>query len=357
MKVAPLYHALAKTDWCDPQIVHTGQHYDFNMSDAFFRDLGLPAPQFNLGVGSGTHAEQTGRVMIAYEKVCDAKRPDWIVVVGDVNSTAACAMVGTKLWIPVVHLEAGLRSGDRRMPEEINRLVTDAIADVLWTPSVDANQNLLAEGIPESKIDLIGNIMIDSFELLRMNIESSQSREKLGLMNLQYALLTLHRPSNVDNKNSLAAIIASLEQISLNLRLVFVSHPRTMKNLKQFGLEDRLTNLSNVDLLMPLPYIDFMNVVIGAAMVITDSGGLQEETTYLGIPCLTMRENTERPLTVSLGTNALVGASDLPSQVNKILSGNWKKGACPPLWDGHTADRAVSSLERRSLERVRARGV
>jgi UDP-N-acetylglucosamine 2-epimerase (non-hydrolysing) len=357
MKVAPLYHALAKTDWCDPQIVHTGQHYDFNMSDAFFRDLGLPAPQFNLGVGSGTHAEQTGRVMIAYEKVCDAKRPDWIVVVGDVNSTAACAMVGTKLWIPVVHLEAGLRSGDRRMPEEINRLVTDAIADVLWTPSVDANQNLLAEGIPESKIDLIGNIMIDSFELLRLNIESSQSREKLGLMNLQYALLTLHRPSNVDNENSLAAIIASLEQISQDLRLVFVSHPRTMKNLKQFGLEDRLTNLSNVDLLMPLPYIDFMNVVIGAAMVITDSGGLQEETTYLGIPCLTMRENTERPLTVSLGTNALVGASDLPSQVNKILSGNWKKGACPPLWDGHTADRAVSSLERRSLEHVRARGV
>lgn len=351
MKVAPLYHALSKTDWCSPQIVHTGQHYDFNMSDAFFRDLGLPAPAFNLGVGSGSHAEQTGGVMIAYEKVCGEHRPDWIVVVGDVNSTAACAMVGTKLWIPVVHLEAGLRSRDRRMPEEINRLVTDAIADVLWTPSADADENLVAEGVAKEKIDLIGNIMIDSFELLRDKIESSRSREALGLLTSPYALLTLHRPSNVDYENSLAAIVRSLEQISSSLRLVFVSHPRTMKNLKKFGLEERLTSISNIDLLTPLPYIDFMNVVTGADMVITDSGGLQEETTYLGIPCLTMRENTERPITVSLGTNALVGATDLPAQVKRILGGNWKKGSCPPLWDGHTAERAVASLERRTRER------
>jgi UDP-N-acetylglucosamine 2-epimerase (non-hydrolysing) len=348
MKVAPLYHALAATDWCDPQIVHTGQHYDFNMSDAFFRDLELPTPAFHLGVGSGSHAQQTGGVMIAYEKVCEANRPDWIVVVGDVNSTAACAMVGTKMWIPVVHLEAGLRSGDRRMPEEINRLVTDAIADVLWTPSTDADENLLREGVAKEKIDLIGNIMIDSFELLRDKIERSPSRKNLGLLDGDYALLTLHRPSNVDHAETLTAIVEALEAISSDLRLVFVSHPRTMKNLKQYGLDRRLANRANVDLLAPLPYIDFMNVVTGTRLVITDSGGLQEETTYLGIPCLTMRENTERPVTVTSGTNRLVGAQDLAHQVSRILAGDWKKGVCPPLWDGETAGRAVESLSRRS---------
>ncbi len=228
MKIAPLYHALAATDWGDPQIVHTGQHYDFNMSDAFFRDLGLPAPAFNLGVGSGSHAEQTGGVMIAYEKVCTDNQPDWIVVVGDVNSTAACAMVGTKLWIPVVHLEAGLRSGDRRMPEEINRLVTDAIADVLWTPSADADENLLREGVSKDKIDLIGNIMIDSFEMLREKIENSKSRETYGLGNDQYAVLTLHRPSNVDDPDKLLSFVDTLEKIATDIRLVFVAHPRTI---------------------------------------------------------------------------------------------------------------------------------
>src|SRR5690606_4454799 len=312
MKVAPLYHALEATDWCEPLIVHTGQHYDANMSDDFFRDLGLPAPAFHLGVGSGTHAEQTGGVMIAYEKVCMQQRPDWIIVVGDVNSTAACAMVGTKLWIPVVHLEAGLRSGDRRMPEEINRLVTDAIADVLWTPSADADENLLREGISKDKIDLIGNIMIDSYELLRDKIESSNSREELGLADAEYALLTLHRPSNVDHPEPLTAIVGALEAIAADLRLVFVSHPRTIKNLDKFRLIDRLTRIPQLDLLKPLPYLAFMNVVTGARLIITDSGGLQEETTYLGIPCLTMRENTERPVTVTSGTNKLATAADLP---------------------------------------------
>lgn len=349
MKIAPLYHALAATDWCDAQIVHTGQHYDFNMFDAFFLDLGLPEPAFSLGVGSGTHAQQTGGVMIAYEKVCEAHRPDWIVVVGDVNSTAACAMVGTKLWIPVVHLEAGLRSRDRRMPEEINRLVTDAIADLLWTPSPDADENLLREGIPSDKIELIGNIMIDSFELLRGKIEASPSRKKLGLEGDDYALLTLHRPSNVDDKGILESIVDALEQISGSLRLVFVAHPRTMKNLKLHGLEERLRSIANVDLLTPLPYIDFMSIVTGARLVITDSGGLQEETTYLGIPCLTMRENTERPVTVTVGTNELVGARDLPQQVRRILDGNWKKGTRPQLWDGNAASRAVESLARRAV--------
>jgi UDP-N-acetylglucosamine 2-epimerase (non-hydrolysing) len=235
------------------------------------------------------------------------------------------------------------------MPEEINRLVTDAIADVLWTPSPDANENLIAEGIPESKIDLIGNIMIDSFELLREKIEASTSRDRLGLNGADYALLTLHRPSNVDIVDTLTAIVDALEQIASDLRLVFVSHPRTMKNLKKFDLADRLTSVANVNLLEPLPYIDFMKVVTGAKLVITDSGGLQEETTYLGIPCLTMRENTERPITVTQGTNKLVGASDLPQRVSQILRGEWKQGSAPALWDGHTADRAVQHLKSRAL--------
>lgn len=346
MKIAPLYHALAATDWCTPQVVHTGQHYDFNMSDVFFRDLGLPAPAFNLGVGSGSHAEQTAGVMVAYEKLCMDNRPDWIIVVGDVNSTAACAMVGTKLWIPVVHLEAGLRSGDRRMPEEINRLVTDAIADVLWTPSADANENLEREGVPSSKIAMIGNIMIDSFELLRDKIEKSRCRADLGLLDKDYALLTLHRPSNVDHLEKLSSIIEALEVIAGHISLVLVAHPRTMKNLEKFGLKDRLTEIEGLNLMTPLPYIDFMNVLTGSRLAITDSGGLQEETTYLGIPCLTMRDNTERPVTITQGTNKLVTAANLPEQVRKVLGGDWTKGRRPPLWDGNTAERAVESLKQ-----------
>ena len=346
MKIAPLYHALSATTWCNPRIVHTGQHYDFNMSDAFFLDLGLPDSHYNLGIGSGSHAEQTGNVMIAYEKVCLENPPDGIVVVGDVNSTAACAMVGTKLWIPVVHLEAGLRSGDRRMPEEINRLVTDAIADLLWTPSADADANLLREGVDKNKIDLIGNIMIDSFEMLRSKIESSGARESLGLKSEKYGIVTLHRPSNVDDADTLRSIVDSLEEITADIRLIFVSHPRTMKNLQRFALLDRLREINGIDLLDPIPYIDFMNIVTGAALTITDSGGLQEETTYLGIPCLTMRENTERPITVTQGTNKLVSHHELLTCVRKILAGEWSKGSCPPLWDGQAAGRAVLSLEK-----------
>jgi len=347
MKVAPLYHALSKTDWCDVRIVHTGQHYDVNMSDVFFRDLQLPAPDFHLDVGSGSHAEQTGGVMIAYEKVCLQNRPDWIVVVGDVNSTAACSMVGTKLWIPVIHLEAGLRSGDRSMPEEINRLVTDAIADVLWTPSRDANENLLNEGVAEEKIDLIGNIMIDSFEMLRGRIESSSARADLGFGNSEYALVTLHRPSNVDEHSTLSELVDALLEVATDLPIVFVAHPRTIKSLQNHDLYDRLSSASGVHLLEPLPYVDFMSFVTGARLVITDSGGLQEETTYLDIPCLTLRENTERPITVSQGTNKLVRADNLATHVEQILSGKWPTGSCPPLWDGKTAGRAVECLSRR----------
>jgi UDP-N-acetylglucosamine 2-epimerase (non-hydrolysing) len=346
MKVAPLYHALAATDWCDPAIVHTGQHYDYNMSDAFFRDLGLPEPHHHLGVGSGSHAEQTGGVMIAYEKICLKEQPDAIIVVGDVNSTAACAMVGTKLWIPVVHLEAGLRSRDRRMPEEINRLVTDAIADLLWTPSADADENLIAEGVPTEKIDLIGNIMIDSFELLRDRIEASSARHDLGLEGRDYAIVTLHRPSNVDAKETLEPLVAALEAAAESLTLAFVAHPRTTKSLERHGLKERLARAGHIRLLDPIPYIDFMNVVTGARLAITDSGGLQEETTYLGIPCLTLRENTERPVTVTMGTNELISATTLADSVAKVMSGGWKQGQCPPLWDGRSAERAADSLKR-----------
>ena len=352
MKVGPLFHALKDTDWADPILVHTGQHYDFNMSDAFFQDLRLPTPGHHLGIGSGTHAEQTGNVMIAYEKVCEKDRPDWIIVVGDVNPTAACAMVGTKLWIPVVHLEAGLRSGDRRMPEEINRLVTDAIADVLWTPSPDADENLTNEGVDKNRIDLIGNIMIDSFEMLRDKINASSTRQDLGLTAKEYGLVTLHRPSNVDQIDTLAPIVDVLATASKRLPLVFVAHPRTIASLDKLGLKDKLTNEGNIQLLEPLSYINFMNVVTGAKVVITDSGGLQEETTYLDIPCLTMRDNTERPITISQGTNRLVKADNLIANLDKVLAGDWPHGVCPPLWDGKAATRAVESLKRKIGERL-----
>jgi UDP-N-acetylglucosamine 2-epimerase (non-hydrolysing) len=346
MKIAPLYHALAAEDWCAPRIVHTGQHYDPNMSDSFFRDLEMPAPHVHLGVGSGSHAEQTGGVMIAYEQAVLADRPDWIVVVGDVNSTAACAMVGTKLWIPVVHLEAGLRSRDRRMPEEINRLVTDAICDVLWTPSPDADENLAAEGVPATRIDRVGNIMIDSYELMRHKIEAAATRARMGLDGQRYGVVTLHRPSNVDDPNILAELVDSLAQVSAGLPLVFSVHPRTRQRLAEFGLEERLTR-GQVKLVEPMPYVEFMNLVSGAAAVITDSGGVQEETTYLGIPCLTLLENTERPITVTEGSNRLVRREDLIAEAAEAAAGRWPTGRKPELWDGQTAARCVAALRRR----------
>ena len=347
MKVAPLYHALKRTTWANPILVHTGQHYDVNMSDVFFRDLKLPAPDFHLGVGSGSHAEQTGGVMIAYEKVCLEHRPDCVVVVGDVNSTAACAMVGAKLWIPVVHLEAGLRSGDRRMPEEINRLVTDSIADVLWTPSADADANLALEGVHADKIDLIGNIMIDSFEMLRPEIDAAKAYAPLGLEANHYAVVTLHRPSNVDSEHTLVPILDELLKVSANLPIAFVAHPRTIAAIKKFGLTEKLSSAPGFRLLDPLPYVQFMSVVTASRVVITDSGGLQEETTYLGIPCLTLRENTERPITVTMGTNKLINAGTLPGNLAKVIAGDWPKGTRPPLWDGKAAERAVNCLESR----------
>ena len=344
MKVAPLYHALASEKCCVPHIVHTGQHYDANMSDAFFRDLRLPEPAHHLEVGSGTHAQQTGRTMIAYEAICMRERPAAIVVVGDVNATVACAMVGTKLWIPVIHLEAGLRSRDRRMPEEINRLATDAIADLLWTPSSDADENLRSEGVPPEKIVCIGNIMIDSFEMLREKIERSDTRRRLGLDGRPYAVVTLHRPSNVDERDKLSELVTTLVELSRELQVVFAIHPRTRKRLEDFGLLSTVAGTAGILSTEPLGYIEFMSLVTGCTLAITDSGGLQEETTYLGIPCATLRENTERPITITEGTNRLLRPNGLVAAAREALEGKWRTGRRPSLWDGHTAERAAESL-------------
>lgn len=353
MKVAPLWHALAASAEFEPVLVHTGQHYDSNMSDDILRDLRLPPPVHQLGIGSGSHAQQTAGVMVAYEKVALQDRPDWVVVVGDVNSTAAGAIVAAKLGIPVIHLEAGLRSRDRAMPEEINRLVTDVIADVLWTPSPDADENLLAEGVPASRITRVGNIMLDSFEMVRPQIEAAAMARELGLTPRGYAVVTLHRPSNVDEAAKLAELAAALVAVQQDLPLVFAVHPRTAARLDEFGIRGRL-EASGVRLIDPIPYVRFMSLVVDAAATITDSGGIQEETTYLGIPCLTLRENTERPITVDQGTNRLVRPRDLVQTLRASLAGRGEPSR-PDLWDGKAAGRCVADLRRRSGNRLKQR--
>ncbi len=347
MKVAPLFHALREEPWCSVRLVHTGQHYDQNMSDTFFKDLNMPSPGLHLGVGSGSHAEQTARVMLAYEGACAEDRPDLIVVVGDVNSTLACALVGAKLCIPVAHLEAGLRSNDRSMPEEINRLVTDTVADILWTPSPDADENLMREGAAAEKITRVGNIMIDSYELMRERIQASGTRRSLGLEGREYGVVTLHRPSNVDDSEILEKLVNQLVEISGKIALAFPVHPRTRKNLERFGLWQKLAAAPGMSVIEPLGYVDFMNLVCGARLTITDSGGVQEETTYLGIPCLTLRDTTERPITVTQGTNRLVTADSLLRTLDDILAGHWQHGRKPALWDGSAATRVVADLKQR----------
>jgi UDP-N-acetylglucosamine 2-epimerase (non-hydrolysing) len=358
MKIAPLYHALNKDKALEPVIVHTGQHYDINMSDAFFQDLRLPEPHIHLGAGSGSHAEQTGRIMIAYEKVVMEKRPDMVVVVGDVNSTIACTLAATKVVYslsendpatglnrPVVaHLEAGLRSFDRTMPEEVNRLATDVLADLLWTPSPDGDEHLLHEGVAPEKIVRVGNIMIDSLEMMREHIEATPVYEEYGVEKGNYAVLTLHRPANVDNPESLKSLCDMINHLSSRMPIIFPVHPRTRKNLENTGLIQELIDKPAIKLLEPLNYISFMNLIFNCRLAVTDSGGLQEETTYLGIPCLTLRPNTERPITITQGTNQLCTLDDVEQEIDSVLAGASGKGKVPELWDGRTADRVVASI-------------
>ena len=344
MKVAPLWHALSRTSWCAPVLVHTGQHYDDALSGRLLEELGLPPPHHALGVGSGSHAEQTAKVMLGYERVLEDSPADLVVVVGDVNSTLAAALVAVKRGPEVAHLEAGLRSGDRTMPEEINRIVTDAIADILWTPSPDADENLMHEGVPESRITRVGNIMIDAFELMRSRIAADETVRELGLTEGRYGVVTLHRPVNVDNAARLTAIVDALCAAAPELPLVFAAHPRTRAALAQAGLEDRLA-ANGITLIDPLGYIGFMRLVTGSRVVVTDSGGVQEETSYLGIPCLTLRANTERPVTITQGTNRLVTAETL---VAAMASDAPARQPCAiPLWDGATAARVVADIARR----------
>jgi UDP-N-acetylglucosamine 2-epimerase (non-hydrolysing) len=337
MKAAPVVCALGKWPDVRQTLVHTGQHYDKNLSDVFFSQLSMPEPDVNLEVGSGSHAWQTAEVMKRFEPVVLERKPDVVLVYGDVNSTVAATLVCSKLLIQVAHVEAGLRSFDRSMPEEINRIVTDRLADLLFTPSEDGDINLEREGVPADKIHRVGNVMIDS--LIRLLPVAMQCLRN-GLPE-RYALVTLHRPSNVDDSANLRSILKLLFEVNDQLEVVFPVHPRTRQRIEQFGID-----IEKLYLLEPLPYIEFLSLQRRATVVITDSGGIQEETTYLGVPCLTLRSNTERPVTVSMGTNVLVGQDLglLSSELARILKGKAKKGSIPPLWDGHAGERIAEAL-------------
>ena len=345
VKIAPLYHALFAEEWVQPVIIHTGQHFDVNMSDDFFNDLDLPAPDVHLGVRGVTHAEQTGMIMMAYERIIRDDPPDLVIVVGDVNSTMACTLAAVKLGIRVAHLEAGLRSFDRTMPEEINRIVTDSLADILWTPSADADEHLKREGIAHDKIYMVGNIMIDSLVMMEDAIGKDETWKKLGLVPNEYGVVTLHRPSTVDNHDRLKVVYEALVRVSRRIPLVFPVHPRTAKRLTQFDLTSLLDTAPAVTCLDPLSYVSFMNLLFSCGMVVTDSGGLQEETTYLGIPCLTLRRNTERPITIEQGTNRLCEVEDLEIEVSNVLNTVNVKVAAPDMWDGQTATRITAFLK------------
>jgi UDP-N-acetylglucosamine 2-epimerase (non-hydrolysing) len=342
MKAAPVLRALATRSGIQQTLVHTGQHYDANMSDVFFEQLGMPAPDVNLEVGSGSHAQQTAQIMSKFEPVVLERKPDIVLVYGDVNSTVAAALVCAKLIVRVAHVEAGLRSYDRTMPEEINRIVTDRLADLLFTPSTDGDENLIREGVDRGRIHFVGNVMIDT--LIRM-LPAARKCIPAGLPE-RYALVTLHRPANVDDLDWLSSMLHTLGEIGEGMSVIFPVHPRTRQRLTEANL-DRL-NGDRLRLMEPLPYLGFLALQTRATVVITDSGGIQEETTFLGVPCLTVRENTERPVTISAGTNVLVGRSPdrIRAGVADVLAGNWRKGTVPELWDGCAAERIAAVLER-----------
>jgi UDP-N-acetylglucosamine 2-epimerase (non-hydrolysing) len=349
MKVAPIIQQIRKYSpdvanhgmQLEYRLIHTGQHYDEKMSDIFFDDLGIPAPDINLAVGSGSHAVQTANVMMKFEPICEQEKPDWVIVVGDVNSTLACTLVCAKLGIKVAHVEAGLRSFDRSMPEEVNRIVTDALADLLLTPSADANENLIREGIPDSKIKLVGNVMIDTLVANLKKAKASQVLDRLGLVKKDFVYVTLHRPSNVDSQTGLVMIMSELQRIANNTPVVFSMHPRTRKMCEQFGIPLDKQRLRVVE---PLGYHDSLYLTQTARFILTDSGGLQEESTYFKTPCLTLRPNTERPVTITMGSNKLTNLDRLSADIDEVFSRDAEIGRIPPLWDGRASERIINTL-------------
>jgi len=349
MKIAPLIEEMKKYDDVEPILVHTGQHYDEEMSDLFFVHLNIPTPDINLEVGSFSHAVQTARIMIEYEPVILERRPSLTLVVGDVNSTIACSLVSVKLGVPVAHIEAGLRSGDRTMPEEINRILTDAISDYLFVTEESGIKNLRREGISEEKIFFVGNVMIDTLRSHIKKSESSDILERLNLNKGEYAVLTLHRPSNVDDYYSFDEILKAIDYMQKRLKIIFPVHPRTKNKISSFGFEDQIDKMENFVLIDPLGYLDFMKLMKDSRLVLTDSGGMQEETTVLGIPCITLRENTERPVTITEGTNTLAGTG--AENIIKVFDGIWGKKdfnyKIPKLWDGKAASRIVEIIIRK----------
>jgi UDP-N-acetylglucosamine 2-epimerase (non-hydrolysing) len=347
MKAGPVIEEMARQGDFEQCLVHTGQHYDASLSKVFFQELRLPRPDIDLNIGSGSHAEQTGRVMIALEKVLQEVEPDLVMVVGDVNSTLAATITAAKLGIKVAHVEAGLRSFDRTMPEEINRLATDALSDILFTTEQSGNENLMREGVPQERIFFVGNVMIDTLLKFREQAARSTALEQLQLSAGTYAVLTMHRPSNVDQPERLHRLLKGVMRVAQQLPVIFPCHPRTLRQLQSMGLDEEVTQGAGIRLIPPQGYLDFLALISQAKCVLTDSGGVQEETTILDVPCLTLRDNTERPVTIQTGTNTLVGDSEerIYSEVTHILAGQGKRGQRPELWDGKAAARIVEVLQ------------
>jgi len=353
MKIAPLLDEFKKHKEFKPILVHTGQHYDYNMSGSFFKELNIQKPNYNLGINAGLHGEQTGRTMIEFEKVCLKEKPQLVIVVGDVNATIACALVASKLHIPVAHIESGLRSRDMKMPEEINRILTDHISDYLFVTCEDGKKNLINEGINKKKIFFVGDIMVDTLKKQLPKIKNKKYKSKVlkqfDLASKQYALLTLHRPSNVDNKKRLKTLLETFNIIQKKIKIIYPIHPRTKKRIKEFGFEKYLKQMKNFITIPPLGYLDMICFLNNAKFLLTDSGGLQEESTTLKIPCLTLRHNTERPVTVDVGTNIIVGANKnkIIKETNKILCGKGKIGKQPKYWNGSTAKKIIKILNQK----------